>query len=110
MLLKQFISQTRSLYTTSGLNNAYRASLGKPSRTKYQKHYRITLMNPDGSTVNGRFVDPCKFIRLPVDLRVANEDEKRQRLALRKPQVKQPKEESIDDNFDADDYLKLITK
>ncbi len=49
-------------------------------------------MNPNGSTVTARFKEPCKFVRLPIDLRVSSEDERRQRLALRKPQVKQIKE------------------
>jgi hypothetical protein len=52
-------------------------------------------MNPNGSTINARFKEPCVFVRLPIDLRVAGDDERRQRLALRKPQVKQIKEVSF---------------
>ncbi|KAI6175524.1 hypothetical protein M3Y97_00698600 [Aphelenchoides bicaudatus] len=100
----------RSVHLSSALSNAYRACLGRPSRSAYQKQYRITLMNPNGSTMGARYKEPCRLVRLPVDLRIAAEDEKRQRLALRKPQVKQLKEEFIDDNFDADDYLNLIKK
>ena len=88
-------SSIQSPIHVSVLQNAYRASLGKPSRSLYQKQYRITIMQPDGSTIGARFKEPCKFVRLPVDLRVADEDERRQRLALRKPQVKQIKEVSV---------------
>lgn len=90
--------------------NAYRSSLGRPSRSSYIKQYKVTLMQPDGSTIEARLGNPVHFLRLPLDLRLASEDEKRQRLALRKPQVKKIKQEVLDDNFDASDYLKLFKK
>jgi hypothetical protein len=88
-------TQSRWLHTTPAILNAYRASLSRPSRSAYQKQYRITLMTPTGSTITGRFKEPCEFVRLPIDLRVSSEDERRQRLALRKPQVKQIEEVEI---------------
>lgn len=76
------------------LYNAYRACLGRPARPSYQRQYRILLMHPDGSTTPARFMEPRRLVCLPVDLRFASEDERRQKLALRKPQVKQLKEAS----------------
>ncbi|KAI6206820.1 Dolichol-phosphate mannosyltransferase subunit 1 [Aphelenchoides besseyi] len=95
------------LHTSTALANAYRACLGRPTRQLYRKEYRATLMQPDGSTIDGRFNEPRCLIRMPVDLRTATDDEKRRRLALRKPQSKQIKDDIVDDNFDATDYLKI---
>jgi hypothetical protein len=53
-------------------------------------------MNPNGSTMFAKLIEPRYLIRLPVDLRVASEDDRRQRLALRKPQAKQLKEVRIE--------------
>ncbi|CAD5218989.1 unnamed protein product [Bursaphelenchus okinawaensis] len=105
-----FLNQARCFSVSSVDLNANRACLGRPSRTKYVKQYKVTLMNSDGSTVEARYPKPLHFVRLPLDLRIADESERRQRLALRKPQVKRIKEEVIDDNFDASDYLKYFKK
>ncbi|CAD5226733.1 unnamed protein product [Bursaphelenchus xylophilus] len=105
-----WMKQVRQFSLCSINATSNRACLGRPSRTKYLKQYKITLMQSDGSTIEARYAAPLHFVRLPLDLRTADENERRQRLALRKPQVKKMKEEVLDDNFDAGDYLKYFQK
>ena len=74
------------------LLNAYRACLGRPSQLRSQYEYKIELQQSDGSTISARYKEPRNSFRMPIDLRVATEDEKRRRIALRKPQYKQLKD------------------
>ncbi|KAI6180998.1 Dolichol-phosphate mannosyltransferase subunit 1 [Aphelenchoides besseyi] len=83
------------IHTSTALANTYRACLGRPTRQLYRKEYRVTLMQPDGSTIHARLNEPRCLIQMPVDLRTATDDEKRRRMALRKPQSKQIKDYSI---------------
>uniref|UniRef100_A0A0K0D594 39S ribosomal protein L55, mitochondrial n=1 Tax=Angiostrongylus cantonensis TaxID=6313 RepID=A0A0K0D594_ANGCA len=84
--------------------NAWRACLGKICRTQYLRHYPVTLVRPDGSTIEIRYLEPRSVIQLPVDVNSLTEEEKRQRLAARKPKAKK---ETIDDNFDPNEYMKF---
>lgn len=64
-------------------------------------------MRPDGSTIEIRASEPRDFVQLPLDLNAITEEERRHRLAARKPKVKQIKEDVIDDNFDIGQYAQL---
>uniref|UniRef100_W6NTD8 Ribosomal protein L55 domain containing protein n=1 Tax=Haemonchus contortus TaxID=6289 RepID=W6NTD8_HAECO len=90
-----------------GRGNAWRACLGKISRSQYLRHYPVTLIRPDGSTLEVRYLEPREVVQLPVDLNALTEEEKRLRLAARKPKTKKIVQESIDDNFDPNEYMKF---
>ncbi|KAK6750218.1 hypothetical protein RB195_002297 [Necator americanus] len=103
-LLHQF-SSCRALEQERG--NAWRACLGKICRTQYLRHYPVKLIRPDGSSVEIRYLEPRAVVRLPVDVNTLSDDEKRQRLAARKPKTMKIVQEQIDDNFDATEYMKF---
>uniref|UniRef100_A0A7E4ZZ10 39S ribosomal protein L55, mitochondrial n=1 Tax=Panagrellus redivivus TaxID=6233 RepID=A0A7E4ZZ10_PANRE len=96
--------------TSSAALNAYRASLGKLARSKYIKQYQTLIMRPDGSTIYARTKEPRHFVQLPLNLSSLSEDERRQRLAARKPKAKAIKQEVIDDNFDLESYATMFKK
>lgn len=49
-------SSPRSVH--SGRGNAWRACLGKISRSQYLRHYPVKLIRADGSTIEIRFLEP----------------------------------------------------
>ncbi|CAI2349931.1 unnamed protein product [Caenorhabditis sp. 36 PRJEB53466] len=87
--------------------NAWRASLGKISRREYLHRYEIKFIRPDGSTIMIPSSEPRETFQAAVDLKQLSEDERRQRLAARKPKTKITKTEVIDDNFDEGEYMKF---
>uniref|UniRef100_A0A914Y1S3 Uncharacterized protein n=1 Tax=Panagrolaimus superbus TaxID=310955 RepID=A0A914Y1S3_9BILA len=99
----------QAAFSTSSVNlNAYRASLGKIRRRKYIKEYETLIMHSDGSIVPARTKEPRHFIQFPANLSNLSEDERRQRLAARKPKTKKIKQEVIDDNFDLNQYTSMF--
>uniref|UniRef100_A0A0M3IY57 39S ribosomal protein L55, mitochondrial (inferred by orthology to a human protein) n=1 Tax=Anisakis simplex TaxID=6269 RepID=A0A0M3IY57_ANISI len=69
--------------------SAHRAAIAKIGRKEYIRRYPVTILRADGSTIKIRVAEPREFVQLPVDLEALTEDERRQRLAARKPKVKQ---------------------
>ncbi|KAJ1366579.1 60S ribosomal protein L11 [Parelaphostrongylus tenuis] len=80
---------------------------GKICRHQYLRHYPVTLVRPDGSTIEIRYLEPRSVVELPVDVNALSEEEKRQRLAARKPKAKKIVQETIDDNFDPNEYMRI---
>ena len=86
---------------------AWRACLGKIGRKTTINSYRVKVMRSDGTTVFGRCEEPRQLIQLPLDLRHADEVERRIRLADRKPKVRRVVEDNIyeeQDSFDFQNY------
>ncbi|XP_013771950.1 39S ribosomal protein L55, mitochondrial-like [Limulus polyphemus] len=88
-------------------NNSSLASTTKVHRLIYKRLYPTVLVLPDGSTVNIRYHEPRKIIKLPLDMNSLTEEEQKQRLARRKPKEKLVVEEEIEDSFDANKYIKM---
>ncbi|XP_014663266.1 PREDICTED: 39S ribosomal protein L55, mitochondrial-like [Priapulus caudatus] len=91
-------------------HNSNRASITKIGRLTYARLYPTMLVNPDGSTVRIKYREPRKIIKLPLDLSTLTEEERRARIAKRKPKEKVVIEEEIDDNFTVDAYSHLWKK
>ncbi|KAK6036026.1 hypothetical protein COOONC_26469 [Cooperia oncophora] len=106
---RQFLIPTSSCSSAivQERGNAWRACLGKISRSQYLRHYPVTLIRPDGSTLEIRYLEPRGVVQLPVDLNALTEEERRHRLAARKPKTKKIVQESIDDNFDPHEYMRF---
>ncbi|CAG5027335.1 unnamed protein product [Parnassius apollo] len=86
------------------------ASITKIHREVYPRMYLTTVILSDGSSINIRYYEPRKIIKLPLDLSHLSEEERRIRLEKRKPKRKIKITETIEDNFNAKKYLKYLKK
>lgn len=90
--------------------NSNTASIAKVHRKMYARLYPTAVILPDGSSINIRYYEPRKIIKLPLDLSTLSEAERMARLERRKPKKKVKIEEDIDDDFDARKYVHLLKK
>ncbi|CAK1553558.1 unnamed protein product [Leptosia nina] len=72
--------------------------------------YPTKVVLSNGASINIRYPEPRKIIKLPLDLTLLSEEEKKIRLDKRKPKKKVKIVETIEDNFNAKKYLKYIKK
>ncbi|XP_075148298.1 mitochondrial ribosomal protein L55 [Haematobia irritans] len=79
-------------------------------RSVYARQYPTVVVLPDGSTINVRYGEPRKIIKLPLDLSTLTEAERKARLEARKPRRKINIVEEVEDNFNAKKYMKYIKK
>ncbi|XP_073819960.1 mitochondrial ribosomal protein L55 [Musca autumnalis] len=79
-------------------------------RSIYARQYPTVVVLPDGATINIRYGEPRKIIKLPLDLSTLTEAERKARLEARKPRRKINVVEEVEDNFNAKKYMKYIKK
>lgn len=84
------------------------AAINKIHRSVYARTYPTVLVFPDGSTINIRYFEPRAIITLPLDLTAFSEQEKKAHLERRKPKSKIAIEEEIENNFNANKYIKYV--
>ncbi|MFH4975203.1 hypothetical protein AB6A40_001912 [Gnathostoma spinigerum] len=96
--------KTKHCVEISGRQNAYRASISKVARKTYLRPYAISIMRPDGSTIEARALEPRELIQFPVDMKTLNDEERRVRLTSRRMKKQKVVEEVLDDNFDINEY------
>ncbi|CAG9860562.1 unnamed protein product [Phyllotreta striolata] len=99
----KFFVQIRNL-------NSLSAGITKPHRNIYRRTYPTVLVNPDGSTINVRYQEPRKMIKLPLNIWTLSEAERKARLEDRKPKKKVKIVDDIEDSFDSKKYLKYLKK
>ncbi|XP_074641077.1 large ribosomal subunit protein mL55-like [Tubulanus polymorphus] len=87
--------------------NSHRADITRTNRNLYARQYPTVLVQPDGSTINIRYYEPRKIIRLPLDLTQVSEEVKQARIDSRKPRKKIIVEEEIEDTYEPDQYIDL---
>ncbi|CAK1604080.1 unnamed protein product [Parnassius mnemosyne] len=109
VLFNPFIKRLKYFATYRFLNNNT-ASITKIHREVYSRMYLTTVILSDGSSINIRYHEPRKIIKLPLDLFHLSEEERRVRLEKRKPKRKIKITETIEDNFNAKKYLKYLKK
>ncbi|XP_075971107.1 mitochondrial ribosomal protein L55 [Anticarsia gemmatalis] len=90
--------------------NSNISSVTKIHREIYARMYPTTVVLPDGASINIRYHEPRKIIKLPLDLSKLSEEEKKMRLEKRKPKRKVKITDDIDDDFNAKKYLKYMKK
>ncbi|XP_069970662.1 large ribosomal subunit protein mL55 [Penaeus vannamei] len=90
--------------------NCHRASIARIGRLTYTRMYPVSIVQTDGSTINVRYHEPRKIIKLPLDLSTLSEAERRKRLEARKPKAKVVIEDDIEDDFDLSSYQHLWKK
>jgi len=87
--------------------NANRAAITRVKRERYQRLYPITLVQPDGSTIQVKYPEPRILLRLPINLETATPEEKRKVTFLRSPKQTLNVSEDIGDDFDPTKYLQF---
>ncbi|CAB3409014.1 unnamed protein product [Caenorhabditis bovis] len=75
--------------------------------TKLDVRYEVKFIRPDGSSIFIPSSEPKQIFQAAIDLNKLSDEERRQRLAARKPKAKAIKQEIIDDNFDEREYMKF---
>ncbi|CAG9785157.1 unnamed protein product [Diatraea saccharalis] len=96
-------------YLKRYLNNNI-ADITKIHRDIYTRRYPTKVVKADGSSIDVRYHEPRKIIKLPLDLSLLSEDERRIRLEKRKPKKKVKISDDLEDNFNAKKYLKYLKK
>ncbi|KAI8119779.1 39S ribosomal protein L55, mitochondrial [Lucilia cuprina] len=86
------------------------AAVTRLHRSIYARQYPTVVVLPDGSTINIRYSEPRKIVKLPLDLSTLTEAERKARLEARKPRKKVKIVEEVEDNFNAKKYMKYIKK
>jgi len=87
--------------------NANRAAITRVKRDRYQRHYPLTLVQPDGSTIQVKYPEPRVLLRLPINLETATPEEKRKITFLRSPKQTLNVSEDTGDTFDPTKYIKF---
>nr|XP_053629934.1 39S ribosomal protein L55, mitochondrial-like [Cherax quadricarinatus] len=101
----------RSFVTSAKSNiNCHRASIARIGRLTYTRKYPTILVQSDGSTLNIRYHEPRKIIKMPLDLSTLTEAERKKRIEARKPKIKVVIEEEIHDDFNLSTYKHLWKK
>ncbi|XP_017139980.2 39S ribosomal protein L55, mitochondrial [Drosophila miranda] len=106
MLLKQLPQAVKQLRCISSATTA----VTRLHRSVYCRLYPTVVVQPDGSTINIRYHEPRKIIKLPLDLTTLSDAQRKSRLEARKPRKKVRIMEEVDDNFNAKKYMKYIKK
>ncbi|EDX12377.1 39S ribosomal protein L55, mitochondrial [Drosophila simulans] len=106
MLLKQLPHAVQQIRCISSATTA----VTRLHRSVYCRLYPTVVVQPDGSTINIRYHEPRKIIKLPLDLSTLTDAERRARLEARKPRKKVKIMEEVEDNFNAKKYMKYIKK
>ncbi|XP_039748925.1 39S ribosomal protein L55, mitochondrial [Pararge aegeria] len=96
-------------YFKRNLNNNV-ASITRIHREVFTRMYPTKVVLANGASINIRYHEPRKIIKLPLDMTTLSEDERKARLEKRKPKRKIKITEIVEDNFNAKKYLKYIKK
>ncbi|XP_058059942.1 large ribosomal subunit protein mL55 [Anopheles bellator] len=87
------------------------AAVVKVHRSIYSRRYPTMVVLPDGATINISYHEPRRIIKLPLDLSLLSEAERKARIEKRKPKQKIRIEDDVEeDTFNANKYLKYIKK
>lgn len=70
----------------------------------------VHLVQPDGSCIRIRYDEPLNIIKLPVNVALLSEEERRLLLTKRKPKSKVIIAEEFNDDFDGNKYLNFKKK
>ncbi|KAF4110183.1 large ribosomal subunit protein mL55 [Onychostoma macrolepis] len=105
------LQATSTFHTTVFQSDSNRTCVVRFGRQKYDRVYPVLLVKPDGSTINIRYKEPRRIMKMPVDITTLSEEERKIRMRKREPKraVKQ-KLDDLEDDFKVDDYSKFWKK
>ncbi|XP_041788589.1 39S ribosomal protein L55, mitochondrial [Anopheles merus] len=86
------------------------AAIVKVHRSIYARRYPTMMVLPDGATINLSYHEPRRIIKLPLDLSLLSEAERKARIEKRKPKQKIRIDDDVEDTFSANKYLKYMKK
>uniref|UniRef100_A0A182N5M4 39S ribosomal protein L55, mitochondrial n=1 Tax=Anopheles dirus TaxID=7168 RepID=A0A182N5M4_9DIPT len=86
------------------------AAVVKVHRSIYARRYPTVMVLPNGATINIKYHEPRKIIKMPLDLSLLSEAERKARIEKRKPKQKIRIEDDVEDTFNANKYLKYMKK
>ncbi|KAL8596662.1 hypothetical protein ACOMHN_032604 [Nucella lapillus] len=100
-----------SLATCPQRNSSSKSMVSRENRYEFSREYVTPMTLPDGSSIATRYRGPRKIVKLPEDLSLLSEAERKLRLQRRKPKQKLVIEDDLeDDSFDAAEYSRLWKK
>ncbi|KAH9488820.1 39S ribosomal protein L55, mitochondrial [Bulinus truncatus] len=91
-------------------SNSNTTSICRVQRFAYPRTYPTLLVYPDGSTINIRYKEPREIIKLPIDVSVLSDAEKKRIVDLRKPKQKLEVIEEFETSVNLDEYSKFFKK
>uniref|UniRef100_A0A2M4AUM5 Putative 39s ribosomal protein l55 mitochondrial n=1 Tax=Anopheles triannulatus TaxID=58253 RepID=A0A2M4AUM5_9DIPT len=86
------------------------AAIVKVHRSIYARRYPTMMVLPDGATINISYHEPRRIIKLPLDLSLLSEAERKARIEKRKPKQRIRIEDDVEDTFNANKYLKYMKR
>uniref|UniRef100_A0A182PNP6 39S ribosomal protein L55, mitochondrial n=1 Tax=Anopheles epiroticus TaxID=199890 RepID=A0A182PNP6_9DIPT len=86
------------------------AAIVKVHRSIYARRYPTMMVLPNGATINLSYHEPRRIIKLPLDLSLLSEAERKARIEKRKPKQKIRIDDDVEDTFNANKYLKYMKK
>ncbi|XP_035891556.1 39S ribosomal protein L55, mitochondrial [Anopheles stephensi] len=86
------------------------AAIVKVHRSIYARRYPTVMVLPNGATINLSYHEPRRIIKLPLDLSLLTEAERKARIEKRKPKLKIRIDDDVEDTFNANKYLKYMKK
>lgn len=100
-------------------HHSYRASISPINREIYGRQYPTILVKPDGSSIRIKYHEPIAVIKLPHDLNLMSDVERKKKLLKRQISSKGASKQSLDNNqniieknikFDPKKYLNFDKK
>ncbi|XP_063408970.1 large ribosomal subunit protein mL55-like [Mytilus trossulus] len=92
----------------SSRQNSNRTSVCRVKRSIFRQMYPTTLVLPDGATINIRYHEPRRIIKLPLDVETLSEEDRKKRLKRRtKIRKIEVKDDGNEDDFSMNKYQYL---
>ncbi|XP_042585464.1 39S ribosomal protein L55, mitochondrial-like [Cyprinus carpio] len=105
------LQATSTFHTTVFQSDSNRTCVVRFGRQKYERMYPVLLVRPDGSTINIRYKEPRRIMKMPVDITTLSEEERKIRMRKREPKrAAKQKLDDFEDDFKVDDYSKFWKK
>ncbi|XP_071166073.1 large ribosomal subunit protein mL55-like isoform X1 [Mytilus edulis] len=92
----------------SSRQNSNRTSVCRVKRSIFRQMYPTTLVLPDGATINIRYHEPRRIIKLPLDVETLSEEDRKKRLKRRtKIRKIEVKDDGNEEDFSMNKYQYL---
>ncbi|XP_055376836.1 39S ribosomal protein L55, mitochondrial [Condylostylus longicornis] len=110
MFLKCLVKATNISFQNFRTISSATAAITKIKRPLYCRQYPVVIVNSDGSSINIRYSEPRKIIKLPLNINTLSESERKARIEARKAKKKVIIEAEMENTFDSKKYLKFLKK